>query len=92
MQLDRWDAALTPEEQVAVITAVESGDVLFLPRLVFALESEERRFLSADWSDGKAKNISLDLPTGTLAGAQGTAADIAAQSRMIQRFAHCARG
>lgn len=92
MQLDRWDAALAPEEQAAAITAVESGGVLFFPRLAFALESEERRFLSADWSDGKAKNISFDLRTGTLAGAQGTTADIAALGRMIQRFAHCARG
>ena len=89
--LHNWDASLAPGEQAAAISAVESGTVLFFPRLAFALEPEERRFLSADRSDGKAKNISLDPATGGLAGARGTTADLAEMNRMISRFADRAR-
>src|SRR6185295_17601123 len=92
MRFESWDAALTPGQQTAAVTALESGGVLFFPRLAFALEPEELRFLSAGWSDGKAKNISLDSSTGTLAGAKGSTAEIAALSRMIERFAQRARG
>lgn len=92
MHLEHWDSTPGPEEQTAAIAAVESGRVLCFPHLAFALEAGERRFLSADWSDGKSKNISLDSRTGTLAGARGSTADIAMLNQMIQRFAHCARG
>ena len=85
-----WDAALAPDEQAAAISAVESGTVLFFPRLAFVLEPQERRFLSADRSDGKAKNISLDPANGGLAGARGPTADLAEMGRMISRFADCA--
>jgi hypothetical protein len=91
MGVRRWDAALAPDERTAAVSAVESGGILFFPHLAFALEPSERRFLSATWSDGKAKNISLDLSTGIIGGAHGTAADLAGLSRMIGRFADCAR-
>ena len=52
--------------------AIEDGGVLVLPHVSFALSERERRFLSPEWSDGRAKNISLD---GTrLKGARGSAA------------------
>lgn len=92
MDLEHWDSTPEPEEQTAAVAAVESGRVLCFPHLAFALEAGERRFLSADWSDGKSKNISFDSRTGTLAGARGSTADIAMLNQMIQRFAHCARG
>lgn len=40
--------------------ALESGTVLFFPRLRFRLGDSETRFLSSAWSNGKAKNISYD--------------------------------
>jgi 3-deoxy-D-manno-oct-2-ulosonic acid (Kdo) hydroxylase len=82
-----WSTVLAPQEQAAAISAVESGTVLFFPHLAFTLEPEERRFLSADWSNGKAKNISFDVTTGKLAGARGTTEDLAGMGRMIARFA-----
>src|SRR5262245_47156446 len=87
MGIRSWDAGLAPEEQATAVATTESGGVLFFPRLDFALEAHEHRFLSSRWSDGKAKNISLDLSTGRLSGAQATADDIAALSGMIARFA-----
>ena len=59
--------------------------MLVLPRLGFAMSESERRFLTPDWSDGRAKNISLD--GRALKGARGSAADLAELSTMIARFA-----
>jgi hypothetical protein len=51
----------------------------------FTLTESERKFLSADWSDGRAKNISLD--GGVLKGVRAGAADRAELAEMIARFA-----
>ena len=59
--------------------------MLVLPRLAFAMTEGERRFLSPDWSNGRAKNISLD--GRALKGARGSADDLAALAAMIARFA-----
>ena len=67
------------------VRALEEGSVLVFPRVNFVLKPAERRFLSAAWSDGRSKNISLDR--GTLKGARGTAADRAELAAMIARFA-----
>jgi 3-deoxy-D-manno-oct-2-ulosonic acid (Kdo) hydroxylase len=69
---------------------LEGGAVLFLPHLEFSLQEGERRFLSASWSDGRAKNISLDGAGGALSGALGTASDHDRMRRMMERFANAA--
>jgi hypothetical protein len=89
---ERWDSALTPQEQAAATAVVESGGVLYFPRLGFPLAPQEHVFLAGDWSDGKAKNISFDGATGRLAGARGTADDKARLQMMVARFAERARG
>jgi len=64
--------------------------VLALPQLPFVLTPDEARFLDPRWSDGRAKNISLD---GTaIKGARGTADELAALARMVARFAADASG
>ena len=65
--------------------ALEAGGVLVLPRLAFALAPGEARFLDVRWSNGKAKNISLE--GGAIKGAVGTADELAALARMVGRFA-----
>lgn len=72
-----------------VEAAVEGGDVLCFPRLAFALDEAERRFLDPRWADGKAKNISLRWGgTGAeMRGAVGGDADRAALEAMIARYA-----
>ena len=66
---------------------VEAGQVLAFPRLAFALDDAERRFLDPRWADVKAKNVSVRWPSGELRGAVGDAADLAALRAMIVRFA-----
>lgn len=68
---------------------LESGAVLSFPRLAFALRDDERRFLDARWTDGKAKNISLRWPAGDLRGAVGADADLVALCALVARFADC---
>jgi hypothetical protein len=85
LNLDAWRPVLAPEAQRDAARALESGAVLVLPRLPFAMSESERRFLSPDWSDGRAKNISLDGKA--LKGARGAAADLAQLGAMIARFA-----
>jgi hypothetical protein len=91
MAAERWDPALSAAEQAAATLAVESGGVLFFPRLAFALEPEERRFLSPSWSGAGSKNISLDPATGEVRGAFGLADDLERLGRLIARVASCAR-
>ena len=55
-----WRPALPPGAQEASVRAIEGGGVLVLPHVSFTLSERERRFLSPAWSDGRAKNISLD--------------------------------
>lgn len=85
LDLASWRPALTADAQELAVRTLEGGGVLVLPRLAFALADDESRFLSARWSDGRAKNISFD---GTrLKGARGSVDELAALSRMVARFA-----
>src|SRR5215471_14375173 len=85
LDLESWHPDELPDVQRTAIRTLESGGVLVLPRLGFALFEAEQRFLSPQWSDHRAKNISLD--GNSLKGARGTAEDLAALAAMIARFA-----
>jgi hypothetical protein len=85
LDIEGWQPALPPGVQEAAVRALEGGGVVVLPRVTFALSERERRFLSPQWSDGRAKNVSLE---GTrLKGAQGGAEDLAELAAMVARFA-----
>ncbi len=86
LSIDAWSPALDAAAQDAAADALESGKVLYLPRLGFTISPDERRFLSTQWSDGKSKNIYLRGRERTLRGAVGSAPDQAALSAMIERF------
>jgi 3-deoxy-D-manno-octulosonic acid hydroxylase-like protein len=66
---------------------VEAGQVLAFPRLAFALDDDERRFLDPRWADVKAKNVSVRWPSGELRGAVGSAHDLEQLRAVIVRFA-----
>ncbi len=85
LDLADWRPVLAPGVQETAVRAIEDGGVLVLPQVRFQLTERERRFLSPEWSDGRAKNISLD---GTrLKGARGSAEDLAEMMAMVARFA-----
>ncbi len=90
LDLAGWQPVLPPGAQDAAVRAIEGGWVLVLPHVNFAFTDRERRFLSPQWSDGRAKNVSYD--GAALAGARGSAVDLAELAAMVARFAeHAAR-
>jgi hypothetical protein len=85
LDITSWDPVLAPGVQQTAVRSLEGGGVLVLPHVAFEFLADEQRFLSPQWSDGMAKNISLE---GTvLKGARGTPDDLTALARMIARFA-----
>jgi len=86
LSIETWNPVLDSAAQNAATDALESGKVLFLPRLRFDMQLDERRFLSTKWSDGKSKNIYLRGRERTLRGAIGAPQEQAALSAMIERF------
>lgn len=80
-----WRPALPPGARETSVRAIERGGVLVLPHVNCTLSEREHRFLSTAWSDGRAKNVSLD--GGALKGAAGSAADLADLAAMVGRFA-----
>ncbi len=85
--LDQW--APRPQDFASdeLEDVLESGKVLYFPRLPFVLAEDEQRFLSEQWSDGKAKNISFRGNAAPLQGVQGDAASIQQLKAVIARFA-----
>ena len=86
-----WD---TPHDDAAAARAtqdLEAGRLLFLPRLKFDLTAGELRFLSPQWLDGKAKNISYDPSAAQIRHTSAQAADRAQLAAMMARYATQAR-
>ena len=85
LDIEGFRPALTPEIQDQAVRAIEGGGVVVLPNARFVLNEREQRFLSAAWSDGRAKNVSLDGTT--LKGARGDPGDLAELGAMVARVA-----
>lgn len=64
LPLTDWNGPYEPAVKARAVAALESGSVLFFPGLPFRLAENEKQFLDARISDGKAKNISRDPDTG----------------------------
>jgi hypothetical protein len=88
LEIASWHPTIPASRTEALAPALEGGGVLVLPKLAFAFEPGEERFLDAKWSDGRAKNISFD--SGKIKGAKGSPQDLVELGRMIGRFANCA--
>ncbi len=81
-----WDTPAATNMIQPAVAALEDGKVLYFPRLAFALLPSEKRYLSPDYADEKAKNISFDHATGQVKHAVGTPEDISSISSMLRRF------
>jgi hypothetical protein len=83
----RWDETLAPAASADSTRELESGSVLFLPRLRFTLTDGERRFLSPQWLAGSAKNVSFDPRTQIIAHTSAQDNDRAELAAMMARYA-----
>lgn len=88
---DRFDAVFPVPVMDRAVRALEGGQVLFFPRLVFALDADERAFLDPRCSDGRAKNVSYDPSSGVLKGTGLAGGERDRLQAMVARFAQSAR-
>ncbi len=89
--IDSWQANVDAKLSNALTLALEQGQVLFLPKLGFALQENETQFLSPSWLNGSRKNISLEGHKSDgrrLGGAQGEEQELARLAAMIARFSN----
>ena len=86
LPFDSWNPTVDAATQHALTAALEQGHVLFLPKLAFAVNPDEMRFLSAKWSDGKSKNIYLRGAERALRGASGNSGELRDLRVMLERF------
>jgi hypothetical protein len=90
LSVDSWNPSCTPEEQERATRALEAGGVLFMPALVFALQDDERDFLSPDTA-GEGKNVSFDGARNRLSGSSADAASQRRLQAMLARYAASSR-
>ncbi len=86
-----WNPAPQPAIADAATDALENGQMLFMPRLAFAMSDAEKRFLSPQWSDGKAKNVSYDPAAQAVRHTSAEGNDRSALAAMMDRYAGAAR-
>jgi len=68
LDIDAWSGPFDGAVQERATAALESGRILYFPRLPFAFGPDEQVLLSPQFSDGKAKNVSLDPAVNSLKG------------------------
>jgi hypothetical protein len=82
-----WCGPFDPAIVARAVDALESGRVLILPSLPFAIEAGETRLLDPATLGEHGKNVSLDPQEHRLSNTAVPAADAAALAGMMQRFA-----
>jgi hypothetical protein len=82
INIESWQRAASN----AATGALEADKVVFAPDLRFELTPEERRFLTPDCLDGKAKNVSYRPAADLLHGTNYTGADRENLKKMMRRY------
>ena len=86
LPLTAWHGPYDADVKARAVSALERGAVLFFPQLPFAVRDDEKSFLDARVSDGKAKNISLDHTTGRMQASSLAGDEADRLKAMIERF------
>lgn len=88
---EQWDERFSDNTLLDAITRLESGHVLYFPKLAFTLKPEERVFLTPDCADPKAKNIGYNRQLRQLWGVRALSDQQHGQlKKMLDRFANAA--
>lgn len=87
-----WDEHFAEAIQHRAIENLEAGQILHLPKLAFKLAPDEIKFLSADYADPHAKNISYHPDYHRLCGVQHLNDDEHSKLKaMLDRFSCAAQ-
>jgi hypothetical protein len=84
--IESWSGPFDEELRARTRASLESGHVLYFPRLTFALDKSEREFLTPAVATGRSKNISYDPERGKLGGAAVKGDEEARLADMLDRF------
>ncbi|HEY4939942.1 MAG TPA: Kdo hydroxylase family protein [Rhizomicrobium sp.] len=90
LELTRWTGPYDDATRASAQDALESGKVLYFPKLPFTIGNRESGLLTEALSNGRAKNISRD-PDGKIQGDAASPDESAHLSVMMGRFAESAR-
>lgn len=86
-----WHETFSEQTKQQAMESIENGQVLFFPELSFDLLKEEQGFLSPEYADPHAKNISYHACQHKLWGVQHlTDVQHIKLKNMLDRFSHCA--
>ena len=91
LPIAHWDDTLDTAASTVATRDLEAGRVLFLPRLSFALDADERAFLSPRSLAGSAKNVSYDPRAGSINHTSAQGKDRERLTAMMARFAASAQ-
>lgn len=83
---DNWSQDFSADLKARAIAALESGKVLYLPKLSFKLNSNEKQFLSPTYADPKTKNISYDARSQQIKGVKASNKEQQELAEMMRRF------
>lgn len=87
LPITAWSGRFEPGLQARAAEALETGRVLVLPELGFAMGSEETSLMTAEAAAPGSKNVSLDPATGRCRGTSLQGAEATALAHMMDRFA-----
>jgi len=65
-----WNETFPDTAQTHAVNSLENGKILYFPELAFSLTANEKAFLSPDFADPHAKNISYQASMNKLWGVQ----------------------
>jgi hypothetical protein len=85
-EIDTWTPSVPPDNGTALARELESGKVLYFPKLRFSFDAQEQKFLDPRWSNGRAKNISLNQDNGAVKGAVGSDHEVQELSQLVNRY------
>ena len=89
LPVETWGWPCSEQDQEAAITALESGNVLLLPRLDFPLRDNERDFyFLSTGAELKGKNISLAPGDDKVRGSSADVAELGVLRGMMVRFSN----
>lgn len=87
LNIKDWQETINAAATTAAVSALESGQVLYLPDLSFPILTAEKKFLSETYSDLKNKNISFDCRNNSLQGLNCDSSEYQQFKTMMQRYA-----
>lgn len=80
-------AEFSQQERIEAMQALEEGKLLLFPQLEFMLFPHEQHLLNPTYLAPGTKNISYDLQSSHLQGAQGSRDDLAQLGELLHRYA-----